>query len=245
MNNAPEAIGRECLIDADVVIGKGVRIGDRVTIHGGVVLEDDVTIGDHSILGRIPQAGKTSTLKTTEPGPLVVGRGTTIGCLVILYRGTVIGPECFIADSAQIRERCQLGTRVVVGHNSTIENDTTVGDYSKLQTGVYLTAKSTVEDYVFLAPMVTTTNDPYIARTEARHGAIRGPHIGRAARIGGAAILLPGVEIGQEALVAAGSVVTRDVPAYQVVMGVPARVVGPTPEEQWLFPKNQEEGQTE
>ncbi len=235
--NQPEAVGRDCLIDAGVVFGERVRLGDRVIIHEGVVLDDDVTVGDGAILGRAPSAGKTSTLATSALGPLIIGRGTTIGAYAILYRGTTIGSECFIADGAQIRERCQVGQRVVVGHNSTIENDTTVGDFTKLQTGVYLTAKSTVEDHVFLAPMVTTTNDPYVARTEARFEKTRGPLIRRAARIGGAAVLLPGVEIGQEALVAAGAVVTRDVPPYQVVMGVPARVVRPTPEEQLLFPQ--------
>lgn len=233
--NSAEVVGRECLIDPEVQFGRGVSLGDRVIIHGGVILGDDVTVGDGTILGRLPSVGKASTLKESELGPLVIGRGTAIGAYAILYRGTTVGPDCFIADNAQIRERCTVGQRVVVGRGSTIENDTAVGDYTKLQTGVYLTAKSTVEDYVFLAPMVTTTNDPYVARTEARFANTRGPRIRRAARVGGAAVLLPGVEIGQEALVAAGAVVTRDVPPYQVVMGVPARVIRPTPKEQWLF----------
>lgn len=229
--------GRDCLIAEDVVIGPGVRIGDRVIIHDGVVIAKNVTVGDGSILGRQPSAGKNSTLKTGHLGLLSIGEGTTIGAYAILYRGTTLGMDCFIADNAQIRERCQIGDRVVVGRQSTIENDTVVGNDTKLQTNVYLTAKSTVEDFVFIAPMVTTTNDPYVARTEARHAATRGPWIRRAARIGGGAVLLPGVEIGQEALVAAGAVVTRNVPSYQVVMGIPARVVRLTPEEQWLFPK--------
>ncbi|MCY0865529.1 MAG: DapH/DapD/GlmU-related protein [Sulfobacillus sp.] len=227
--------GIGCVIDPDAIIGDEVTLGHYVVVHAGVVIENGVTVGDGTILGKIPQAGRTSTLKTTELGPLVIGQGTVIGAHAILYRGSVIGPECYIADSAQIRERCELGQRVLVGHLATIENDTRVGDFTKLQTGVYLTAKSEVEDHVFLAPMVTTTNDPYIARTEARHQAIRGPRIRRAARVGGGAVLLPGVEIGQEALVAAGAVVTRDVPPYRVVMGVPARVVRHTPAEQWLF----------
>lgn len=227
--------GQGCIIEPGAKWGQGVRLGHRVIIHRDVVLEDGVVVGDGAILGREPSRAKTSTLTGGDLSPLVVGRGTQIGAYAILYAGTRIGAECFIADGAQIRERCVIGTRVIVGRGSTIENDTEVGDYTKLQTAVYLTAKSIVEDHVFLAPMVTTTNDPYVARTEARHAAIRGPRIRRAARIGGGAILLPGVEIGMEALVAAGAVVTRDVPPYQVVMGVPARVVRSTPAEQWLF----------
>lgn len=232
----PVKTGQDCIIEAGAVIGRGVVLGHRVIIHAGVVIEDDVVIGDMAVIGRAPSRAATSTLAATPLAGLRIGRGTQVGAMAILYAGTEIGEECFIADGAQVRERCRLGRRVIVGHNSTIENDTTVGDFSKLQTGVYLTAKSVVEDYVFLAPMVTTTNDRYIARTERRHAEVAGPKIRRAARIGGGAVLLPGVEIGMEAVVAAGAVVTRDVPPYQVVMGVPARVVRPTPSEQLLFP---------
>lgn len=233
----PASVGAGVVIGEGVQLGANVHLGHYVVIHPGTIVGDDVTIGDFSVIGKAPAAGKTSTLRVgPNLGPLNVGAGCQIGSHVILYAGTTLGAECFLADTAQVRERCQLGQRVVVGHGATIENDCTVGDFTKLQTGVYLTAKSTVEDHVFIAPGVTTTNDPYVARTDARHAATRGPHIARAARIGGGAVLLPGVHVGQEALVAAGAVVTRDVPAYQVVMGVPARVVRPVASEQLLFP---------
>ncbi len=233
----PLTQGIDCIIEDGAQIGENVRLGHRVIVRRNTVIEEDVSIADGAILGREPSRAKTSTLVTGDLDPLVIGHGTQVGAYAILYAGTVIGADCFIADQAQIRERCHIGHHVIVGHNSTVENDTTVGDYTKLQTGVYLTAKSTVEDHVFLAPMVTTTNDPYIARTEARHAATAGPRIRRGARIAAAAVLLPGIEVGQEAVVGAGAVVTKDVPAYQVVMGVPARVIRPTPEEQWLFPR--------
>ncbi|MCL8208476.1 MAG: N-acetyltransferase [Actinomycetia bacterium] len=218
-----------------------MRLGHYVVVHAGTRLGDGVEVADFAVLGRTPRAARTSTLRTGELGPLVVGPGTYVGTHAVLYAGTEIGPECFIADGAQVRERCRLGRRVVVGRGVTIENDSTVGDETKFQTGAYLTAHSTVEDHVFVAPGVVTTNDPYLARTAARHAAIRGPRIRRGARIGGGAVLLPGVEVGREAVVAAGAVVTRDVPPYRVVMGVPARVVRPTPPEQWLFPPDAEE----
>ncbi len=236
----PLVQGLDCIIEEGAQIGENVRLGHRVIVRRHTVIEEGVSVADGAVLGREPSRAKTSTLVTGELDSLVIGHGTQVGAYAILYAGTVIGSDCFIADQAQIRERCHLGHHVIVGHNSTIENDSFVGDYTKLQTGVYLTAKSTVEEHVFLAPMVTTTNDPYIARTEARHTATRGPLIRRGARIAAAAVLLPGVEVGQEAVVGAGAVVTKDVPPYQVMMGVPARVIRPTPEEQWLFPREED-----
>ncbi len=224
-----------CVIAEDAEIGSNVVMGHHVVIHSHVIIEDDVVIGDGAVLGRIPSKSKTSRLVTTELGPLRIGRGTIVGSQAIVYRGSVIGRECYIADQAVVRERCRLGTGVVIGQRCTVENDCQIGDYTKLQTAVYLTATSTVEDNVFIAPMVTTTNDPYVARNKSRQDTMQGPIIHRAARIGGGAVLLPGIHIGQEALVAAGAVVTRDVPPYRLVMGVPARVVRQVPEEQWLF----------
>jgi acetyltransferase-like isoleucine patch superfamily enzyme len=231
----PVERGIGAVIEEGVVVGEGVRIGPYAIIYAGTVLGRGVTVDAHAVVGKRPHRAPTSTLALTDLGPLVVGDGTYIGTGAVLYAGTEIGADCFIADNAQVRERCRLGRRVVVGRGVTIENDCRVGDLTKLQTGAYLTAKSTVEDRVFIAPQVTTSNDNYVARTAARHAAVRGPYIRRAARIGAGAVLLPGVEVGQEALVAAGAVVTRDVPPYRVVMGVPARVVRETPPEQWIL----------
>ncbi|MGH2878660.1 MAG: acyltransferase, partial [Solirubrobacteraceae bacterium] len=104
------------------------------------------------------------------------------------------------------------------------DNDVSVGAHVKVQSNVYLTAFTTVEDDVFVGPGASTTNDD----TMARHGseyALRGATLRRACRIGASVVLTPGVEIGEEAFVAAGAVVTKDVPARAVVIGVPARVV--------------------
>jgi acetyltransferase-like isoleucine patch superfamily enzyme len=121
-----------------------------------------------------------------------------------------------------------VGAGTVVGRASTVDFQAVVGERVLIQTAVYLTAGSVVEDDVFLGPGVVTTNDHTMGRHPPGH-ALAGPVLRRACRVGGGAVLVPGVEIGEEAFVAAGAVVTRDVGPRQVVMGVPARVVREVP----------------
>ena len=97
-----------------------------------------------------------------------------------------------------------------------------------------MTAYSTIEEDVFIAPCVVTTNDNFMGRTERRHELVKGPTIRRGARVGGGAVLCPGIEIGEEAFVAAGAVVTKDVPPRMVAMGVPARATRPVADEELL-----------
>ena len=133
-----------------------------------------------------------------------------------------------------MRERVEIGDDVVLGRGSYIENDTTVGALTKIQAEAYITAYSTLEDNVFIAPCVVTTNDNYMGRTEKRLSQLRGPTIRRGARVGGGAILCPGIEIGEEAFVGAGAVVTKDVPPRTLVVGNPARVLREVPDEELL-----------
>ena len=225
------------VVEEGVVLGEDVEIGPFAVVYTGTSLGDGVRVGAHAVLGQRPVKAKSSTLKVTDLPGLTVGSGTTIGTGAVVYAGTVIGKDCFIADGAQVRERCEIGERVIVGHAATVENDCRVGDRTRIQTGAYITAHSVLEEDVFIAPMVTTTNDNYMGRTEARFAATKGVTAKRGSRIGGNAVILPGVTLGEESMVAAGAVVTKDVPAYAKVMGIPARIVGDTPTEQLIYPR--------
>ena len=122
----------------------------------------------------------------------------------------------------------------MIGRGALIENDTSIGARTRIQADAYVTAYSTLEEDVFVAPCVVTTNDNFMGRTERRLAAMKGPTIRRGARVGGGAILCPGIEIGEEAFVGAGAVVTKDVPARKVVVGSPARVLRDVPPEELL-----------
>ena len=130
-----------------------------------------------------------------------------------------------LGDQSCVRERVRIGDDVVLGRGSLVENDTTIGPMTRIQADTYITAYSTIEDHVFIAPCVVTTNDNFMGRTERRHELMKGPTIRRGARIGGGAVLCPGVNVGEEAFVGAGAVVTADVPPRVVVVGNPARVL--------------------
>ncbi len=157
----------------------------------------------------------------------MVDDDVTICTGAVVYAGARIGAGSIIGDQAHVRERSVIGARAVIGRGSTVDFDTRVGDRVSIQTLVYLTAVSIVEDDVFIGPGVTTTNDDSMGRHRraGSNSGLAGPILRRACRIGGGAVLTPGVEIGAEAFVAAGAVVTRDVASRAVVMGVPARVV--------------------
>lgn len=240
-------LGESVSIGCNAVVEEGVELGDGVTldcncvVRAGTKVGRGTVVGAGSVLGQRPTRAKASTL-APDPSlpPLVVGDECQIGVAAILYAGTEIGPACFIADSAQVRERCRLGRNVIVGHGATVENDCRIGDNTRIQTGAYITAHSDLAEDVFVAPMVTTTNDNYVGRTQKRFKHRKGVTVQRGGRIGGNAVVLPGVTVGQEALVAAGSVVTKDVPGYTVVMGVPARPVREVPPEQLLYARPSE-----
>jgi acetyltransferase-like isoleucine patch superfamily enzyme len=151
-----------------------------------------------------------------------------------VFAGSSIGAGCIVGDQACIRERVQIADDVVVGRGALVENDTTIGRGTRIQAEAYVTAYSTLEEDVFIAPCVVTTNDNFMGRTERRKALLKGPTIRRGARVGGGAILCPGVEIGEEAFVGAGAVVTKDVPPKKVVVGAPARILRDVPDEELL-----------
>ena len=210
------------------------EIHPTAIVYPGTVLGDGVKVLEYAVVGKQPALSPRSTAKATELPPAQIGDGTIISTGAVVFAGAQVGARVILGDQSCVRERVVVGDDVVIGRGSLVENDTTIGAMSKIQAEAYITAYSTLEEHVFIAPCVVTTNDNFMGRTERRHELRRGPTIRRGARIGGGAILLPGVEIGEDAFVGAGAVVTKDVEARMLVVGSPARVMRPVAEDELL-----------
>jgi acetyltransferase-like isoleucine patch superfamily enzyme len=227
-------------VSAKAHVEAGARLADGVLVRAGAVILADVEIGEGcvieecAVLGKRPRlrAGSSAAAAARDASStsLVLEPGGTVCCGAVVYAGARIGQNAIVGDQTQIRERASVGTQSIVGRGSSIDFDAVVGQRVLIQTGVYLTGGSVVEDDVFIGPGVITTNDHAMGR-HPRGEPLVGAVLRRACRIGGGAVLVPGVEVGEEAYVAAGAVVTRDVPPRAVAMGVPARMVREVGEE--------------
>jgi acetyltransferase-like isoleucine patch superfamily enzyme len=210
------------------------EIADTAVVYPGTVVGEGCKILDYAVVGKQPTLSPRSTAKREELAPLELGAGTIVSTGAVVFAGTTIGERVIVGDQACVRERCTIGDDVVIGRGSFVENDTSVGALTKIQAHAYITAYSELEDNVFIAPCVITTNDNFMGRTEKRLELLKGPTIRRGARVGGGAVLLPGIEIGEEAFIGAGAVVLRDVPARAVMVGSPARQIREVPDEELL-----------
>jgi len=231
-------IGKDCttghnlVILDNVQIGHNVYIGHNVVIHEGTKIGNNTFIDDGCVLGRMPRSGAAARRKVQQAlPPLEIGDDCVISAQAILYAGTKIGNQVMVGDLASIRENIEIGDKVIVGRLVMVEPHTKVGNKVVIQTGTHITGDAIIEDDVYFGDEVSTSNDNAMRRGA---GVYKGPHIKRGARIGSNSTLLPGVLIGEQAVVAAGAVVTRDVPDRKVVMGVPAKPVRDVPENELL-----------
>jgi len=177
--------------------------------HGQVVLGKNCIIQDNVILGHL------------DNGLLTIGDNAVIRSGSVIYSGTTIGNNFRTGHNILVRENTRIGDDVLVGTNSVVENNCRIGQGVSIQTNVYVTTNSTLEDKVFMGPCSVTTNDKYM-----QVGAtLIGPTIKKAARVGANSTILPGVVVGENAVIGSGTVVVKDVPAGATVVGNPARIL--------------------
>ncbi len=228
-------IGSNCYIDANVSIGANCRIGHGVIIHPDSIIGGGVRMDDHTVIGKLPMRAAASALTKDDPLPgCTIAENCIIGTSTVIYRGCVIEQKVLVADLASVRENVRIGEFTIVGRGVIIENKVTIGKRCKLETECYITALSEIGDYCFIAPEVTFTNDNFMARWKERFKYHKGVTMKTGARIGANVTVLPGITLEEDCMVAAGSVVTRDVPGRKIVLGSPARVWRDVPKEQLL-----------
>ena len=234
------AIHSSAVVETDS-IGEGVAIGEFSIVRPGAILGDGVTIMPHAIvgagveigagtdvlpgalIGRRPRAVGAISREPTFRESLRIGPGCSIGAHSIIYYDVEIGSNTLIGDTAAIRETGRVGSGSVIGRSAVVDREMTVGDGTFIGFATSLAAKSTIGNNVFIAQHVVMTNDNALGAKSWVEADVAGPTIEDEAKIGANATLLPGVTIGRGAIVAAGSVVTRDVDPGSTVMGVPAR----------------------
>ena len=217
-------------ISATAVIREGVRIGDNVIIEDDVFIDHDTIIRDNvhikagtaigarCIIGEY--LGDFYTDRSNKVHPLIIGQKALIRSETIIYGDTVIGDNFQTGHRVTIREKSRIGHNVRIGTLSDIQGDCDIGNYVNLHSNVHIGMKSTIKDYVWIFPYVVLTNDP-----TPPSETLLGVTIEEFAIIATGSIIMPGKHIGKDALVGAGAIVTKDVPAMKVFVGNPAREV--------------------
>jgi acetyltransferase-like isoleucine patch superfamily enzyme len=223
-----EHVGSNVKIGEYAIIRPGVVLGDNVTVHPYVIIESNVVIGrgteiyPGSFLGKQPKGVGSIARPIKYDDKVEIGEACVIGPYVVLYYDLKIGMNTLVGDSASIRENCQIGSDCVVGRHVTINYATKIGNRVKIMDHTWLSGNMVVEDGVFISGGVLTANDRDMGTAGYQEKEIIGPTIKARARIGVGAILLPGITVGEDAVVGAGAVVTKDVHPNETVIGIPA-----------------------
>jgi UDP-2-acetamido-3-amino-2,3-dideoxy-glucuronate N-acetyltransferase len=217
-------IGSNVVVEDDAIVGNNVSLQDNVVVKRGAIIGDNVIIGYTNI-----NPGQDAAAK---PAPTEIGENVRVRSGTVVYYGTRIGMNSMVGHNSVIRENTIIGHDTYIGSLTAIEGDTKIGNYVGIHTQCHITKFCDVGDYTFIAPIFVGANDQAMSHMRAGHGQdLVGFTTEKYVRIAVGVTVLPGVHFGEGAVVGAGSVVTKDVPPYKVVMGVPAKVVRDVPRE--------------
>ena len=233
-NNLNRLIGNNVTFSNDTILGNNIVIGNNVTIYPQVVIEDGCHIMDGVVLGRLPlSAGNTNRHVASQYSTTRIGEGSIIGCNSVLYTGVTLGRSVLICDLSVVREGSILDDNVVLARSVMVNYDTHIGKRTRIMDLTELPGSMVIEEDVFISTGVSMANDNniYLTRFGLVDLQVKGPTIRKFSVIGANVTLLPAVEIGEGAFVASGAVVTKDVPAWTIVAGVPAGYFKDVPDE--------------
>lgn len=210
--------GKNIRVSKLAQLGKGVKIGDNTVIHDHVIIGDRTVICDNCVIGEPTNAYYNDPRYIQEP--TVIGADGLIRSFSIVYAGCQIGPSFQTGHHATIREHTVVGQSTAIGTFSDVQGRVQIGNYCRIHSGVFICQGSEISDFVFIGPHAVLTDDRYPPSDD-----LIAPVIGEYACISARSIILPGVVVGPNAVVGAGSVVTKNVPDFSLVIGNPARKI--------------------
>jgi acetyltransferase-like isoleucine patch superfamily enzyme len=229
-------MGSNCKINENVIFYDNVKLGNNCKIGNNVILRncsigDDTIIEDNVVIGYDTITGhyydkKNSQENKSNPIPnksqIIIGKNVLVRTGVTIYLNSVIGDNCWINHNAIIRERVHIDDDSSIGSNTICENNVSIGKSCIIQNNTMICSETVIESLVFIGPGVTMTNNAPIGHLRDVEPIIRGPKLRLGCAIGGGVTICPGVEIGEESIVAAGSVVTKNILPRIIVSGNPA-----------------------
>ena len=212
------SIGHNCIIDDDVTIKDNTFIDCNTIIRGGVTIGENSFIGSNCIIGEyLMDFCKDHQY---HEHPLTIGENALIRSGSIIYAGSKIGENFQTGHQVTIRENSNIGNNVSIGTLSDIQGNCKIGSYVRMHSNVHIGQLSVIDDFVWIFPYVVLTNDPTPPSND-----FVGVHIKPFAIVATGSIIMPGLEIGQDALIGAGAIVTKSVSPYSVAVGNPAKTI--------------------
>jgi acetyltransferase-like isoleucine patch superfamily enzyme len=220
-------VGQGARLLGRVTIDENVRIEPNAVVYGPTRIGPGSFIGPNVVLGfplRNEVASSVSQGRSVHDLPdrrdLIVGRNCIIRSGTCIYSNVSIGDDVSFGHNAMVRENVRIGNNTLIGTGVVIDGSCEIGERVSIQTGVYVCTNSTIEGSVFLGPHAVFTNDKYVTQKKTK---LVGPTVRRGASIGANSLLMPGVEIGEESVIGAQSLVIHDVPRRSIYVGNPAR----------------------
>ena len=222
-------MGFNVIIQKNVVMGNNVKIGNNVIIYQGTHFGNNVFIMDNCVIGKqpTPPFGEHKAFKLSEMPPAKFGSNIVISTGSIIYAGSCFGDYFYSADSIIIREQCAIAKKVSIGKKVIIEHHVKLGEGTKIQSFALVGEGMQVGKHVFIGPFFNGTCDKFMNRFE--EFVFQPPKIRDYARIGAHVVMMAGITVGKDTVIGAGAIVTKDIPAYSVAIGVPAKIVKKVP----------------
>jgi len=224
--NSNSNIAKTAIIHENVIIEENVIIHDYVVIYPNTIIRKNVEIYDHCVLGKRPTSpGSTSRSLKDSYSNLVIGENSILCPSVVIYSGTTIGKNTLLGDFCSIREDCNIGDFCIISRNVSVNYNTKIGNRTKIMDNTHITGNMIIEDDVFISVLVSSTNDNTMGRESYSEDHVKGPYIKKGTTVGASAILLPNIVLGENSLIGAGSIVTKNVPDNELWMGSPAKFI--------------------